>query len=330
MKVSSKSSAGVVALIQYDDGKSIEFAEGVEDLETQTPITKSSIFDIASVSKQFTAFCILLLEDKGMLKVSDLLSKFVPQATIFGHDITIQDLIYHTSGLPCLFDIAEDKNIGYFEEFSTGVITAGIFENGLQFTPNTKHEYSNSGYIMLANVVESVSGKKFSTFVQEEIFNPLGMTNSFVSNGLSVEKRAVSGYQKEGPNGFVKVFSPWAVRGAGLVHSSASDLMKWGLNFSSGNVGGKTLIEKMLVPLPEHNKDGIRIVDHSAYCFGLGLDKNGSSNIYCHLGSTFGRESCFIRSQDAGYTAVVLSNIEGYDVLSLAPKLLEAAEKVTS
>lgn len=313
---------GVIALMQYDDGRSFQFSEGVEDTLTNSPIDRNSIFDIASVSKQFTAFSILLLEQRGALKSNDLLSQYIPEATVIEDDISLENLIYHTSGLPCLFDIAKKKGIDYFSEFKSEGIIAGIFEERhLHFTPGTKHEYSNTGYILLAQVVENVSGTSFADFVKKEIFYPLGMHNSFVSDGLARMEVAVSGYHKNENNVFSPVFSPWGVMGAGLVHSSAGDLMKWGLNFSSGLVGGDELIRKMLTPLPRLTDAGIMVEEHSSYCFGIELDKNASGEIYCHLGSTFGRESYFIRSQHENFTLVILSNIEDYDVSATALKL---------
>lgn len=96
--------------MQYDDGRSFQFSEGVEDTPTNSPIDRNSIFDIASVSKQFTAFSILLLEKKGeALKSNDLLSQYIPEAAVIEDDISLEILIYHTSGLPCLFDIAKKK-----------------------------------------------------------------------------------------------------------------------------------------------------------------------------------------------------------------------------
>lgn len=315
---------GAIALMQCDDGRSFQFSEGVEDRLTNSPIGRDSIFDIASLSKQFTAFSILLLEQRGKLKTNDLISQYIPEATVFESDITIENLIYHTSGLPCLFDIAEKKGIDYFSKFNTEEIITGVFEERiLHFTPGTRYEYSNTGYILLAQVVENVSGTRFADFVKKEIFNPLGMSKSFVSDGLAREKVVVSGYHKNEDNTFSPVFSPWGVTGAGLVHSSANDLMKWGLNFCTGLVGGDELIRKLLTPLPKLTDTGIMIGEHSSYCFGLELDEDVSGEIYCHLGSAFGRESYFIRSQHKSFTLAVLSNIENYDVSATALKLFK-------
>lgn len=313
---------GAIALMQYDDGRTFEFSTGVENILTNSPINRDSIFDIASVSKQFTAFSILILEKRGQLELDGLLSDYIPDAGVFKKDITIQNLIYHTSGLPCLFDIAEKKGVDYFSAFSAKEIIDGVFENGhLSFTPGTKHEYSNTGYIFLAQVVQNISGKSFADFVKQEIFTPLGMSNSFVSDGSDKGKLAVSGYQKKDNGIFQPVFSPWEVIGAGLVHSSANDLMRWGMNFCSGSVGGDTLIRKMLTPLPGSSDTGTVIEEHSPYCFGLELDEEFSGAVYCHLGSTFGSESYFIRSQYEGFTVAVLSNIEEYDVAAAAVKV---------
>ena len=321
----TKNKPGVISLLQFDNGTTFEYSEGVEDTFTEIRLNRNSVFDIASLSKQFTAFSILLLEQRGMLKLQHLLSNYIPEVAVFNSEIIIENLIYHTSGLPCLFEIAEEKRIDYFSEFSTERIINEIFEkNSLYFIPGTKFQYSNTGYILLAKVVENISGMNFAEFLKKEIFNPLGMSNSFVSNGLAKERKAVSGYQEVKENSFSSVFSPWGVVGAGLVHSSANDLMKWGLNFSSGLLGGEDLIRKMLIPLPNLTDGGILIEDHCPYCFGLELEQRATGEEYCHLGSTFGRESYFLRSQNEGFTMVVLSNIEDYDVTGAAEKLLNS------
>ena len=322
MEKSLVNTPGVIAIMQYDDGRTLEYRMGVEDIHFNTPINSNSIFDIASVSKQFTAFCVLLLEERGLLKLNSLLAEYIPEAAIFNNDITIENLIYHTSGLPCLFDIAESKEIDYFSDFKKTDIIKGIFEKEhLSFIPGTKHEYSNTGYILLSQLIENVSGTSFADFVKREIFDPLEMKNSFVYNGLMQSELAVSGYQKKQDDFFSPVYSPWDVIGAGLIHSSANDLMKWGLNFSSASVGGDELIQKMLTPLPGFTDEGIMIEDHNPYCFGIELEEGALGRLYYHLGSTFGRESYFIRSQCQGFTLAVLSNIEDYDVSSVALKL---------
>ncbi len=322
---------GTIALMQFDDGRTIEFRMGVEDTLTGVPINKDSIFDLASVSKQFTAFSILILEKDGLLNLNDSLFDFIPEVNFFPDNITLENLIYHTSGLPCIFEIAEDKCIDYYSPFKVDDIIKGVSERKyLNFTPGTRHEYSNTGYILLAQVVEKVSGISFPDFVKKEIFLPLNMNDSFVSDGVSRGKEAVSGYEEKDKDIFVPVNSPWGVTGAGLVHSSANDLMKWGLNFSSGLVGGKALIKKMFTPLSQTTDAGILIEDHSAYCFGIELEEGASGKFYCHQGSTFGGETYFVRSQDAAYTLAVLSNIEGYDVCSMAERLCNSMNSITA
>ena len=331
MTNSSFNRPGAIALMQFDDGRTIEFIVGVEDILTGVAINKNSIFDLASVSKQFTAFSILLLEKYGLLHLNDYLLDFIPEVKLSQNNITLENLIYHTSGLPCLFDIAEDNGIDYYSTFKNEDIIKGISKRkNLNFYPGTRHEYSNTGYILLAQIVEKVSGLSYPDFVKREIFLPLDMHDSFVSDGVSMEKESVSGYQEKDNNIFFPVRSPWGVTGAGLVHSSANDLMKWGLNFSSGLVGGKELIRKMLTPLPLITDTNIMIEDHISYCFGIELDEDKSGKFYCHQGSTFGRETYFVRSQEAAYTLAVLSNIEGYDVCSMAVRLFNGMTSITT
>lgn len=320
---------GVIALIKYDSGKKLELTEGYEDINSNVPINGESIFDIASLSKQFTAFSLLLLERDSNLCLNDRIHDYLPNLGSYANGITIQNLLHHTSGLPCIFDIASAKNIDYLSKFTPSDMIKGLNDLNLtHFTPGTKYEYSNTGYILLAKIVENVSGQYFSDFINKEIFIPLGMKNSFISNGISMAKKPVTGYEMDTQGSFVISSSPWDVTGAGLVHSSANDLMKWGANFSTGTIGGKELIKKMLTPLPKKLAKGENIEDYVPYCFGIEYENNELGENYCHQGSTFGRESYFIRSQHKGFTLVVLSNIESFNIISIANKLYAAINSI--
>lgn len=319
-------SPGAVALVKYDNGRSLAFSYGVEDVESGAFITADSIFDLASVSKQFTAFSVLLLEKAGVLNLYDPIGKYIPEINHYAADVNILNLIYHTSGLPCLFDIAESKGISFHDRYSKDDILQGLSEqSGLIFNPGTKFEYSNTGYFLLYQIVERASGKRFADFLQEDIFLPLGMSRSFLAAEGGDNSRRVTGYIRSEQSQYEVSESPWDVFGASLVYSSVNDLMKWGNNFSTGQVGGRKLIDKMLSPLSEIGEHGECISDFEPYCFGLQAEESELGVIYNHQGSTFGGESHFSRSQNRSFTLAVLSNIEGYDTVDLAEKLCDGS-----
>jgi CubicO group peptidase (beta-lactamase class C family) len=171
---------GAIAIVS-GDRVLYQKAFGLMTMEYQLPNSNHTLFNIASVSKHFTAFSILLLEQQGKLTLDDDIRQYIPELPDYKHMVTISHLIHHTSG------IASSDNLRLF---------AGIpFEapwdaddemdiisryNQLNFRPNSEGNYSNSGYFLLAKIVEKVSGKSFSDFLNENIFNPLGMTESFI------------------------------------------------------------------------------------------------------------------------------------------------------
>lgn len=322
MKNVDRLSPGAAALVRYDDGRTLAFQYGVENLDCGKLISADSIFDLASVSKQFTAFSVLLLEKAGLLNLLEPIKKIIPEISHYAAGINSLNLIYHTSGLPCIFDIADAKGISFHDNYSKDDILIGISErSSLLFKPGTKFEYSNTGYFLLSLIVERISGIPFADFLQEEIFLPLGMNRSFLAEEAGDKSRSVTGYIRTVQGKYEVSHSLWEVFGASLICSSANDLIKWGNNFSTGQVGGKKLIDRMLSPLSNIGENGERIDDFQPYCFGLQAEESEVGIVYNHGGSTFGGESHFSRSQHQGFTLAVLSNIEDYDVVGLAEKL---------
>lgn len=155
---------------------------GLSNEITKEKLTQKSIFELASCSKQFTAMGILILKEKGKLNYDDKISKYIPELSDY-KEISIKNLLHHTGGLPDympLMDSVWDKTkiatnkdiIDFFSKYKPKVL----------FEPNTKHEYSNTGYALLATIIENISGQTYAEFLKEQIFKPLKMKNSFVYN----------------------------------------------------------------------------------------------------------------------------------------------------
>ncbi|QAA80728.1 class A beta-lactamase-related serine hydrolase [Aequorivita sp. H23M31] len=207
--------------------------------ETGQKLDENSIFELASVSKQFTAMGIVLLEKQGKLRYDDLISKFIPELNSYGN-ITIRQLLTHTSGLPDymeLFDEKWDKT-----KFATNkdiVEELAKYKPSVEFSPGEKFEYSNTGYALLALIIERVSGQSFGEFLKDNIFTPLDMQNTFVYRSRFEPKKIenyAKGYMidslgdKINPDSMGKNYLSYyldGIVGDGMVNSTTNDLLKW-------------------------------------------------------------------------------------------------------
>lgn len=213
---------------------------GIANEATKEKLNQQSIFELASCSKQFTAMGIVILKEKGKLDLNDKISKYIPELSMYG-EISIKNLLHHTGGLPDympMMDTIWDKS-----KIATNNDIINIFSKykpKVLFEPNTKHEYSNTGYALLATIIERVSGLTYADFLKKNIFKPLKMKNSFVYNRrLSPKeiKNYAYGYlfiksqnKYVLPDDYEKtkmVYWLDGVVGDGTVNSNVIDLLKW-------------------------------------------------------------------------------------------------------
>lgn len=311
---------GFIAVAKYDNTIAYEIKSGVERLGKKDDISVNSVFNIASLSKQFTAFAILLLEFNGQIGLDDSVLKYLPKLGQYAKDITIRHLIYHTSGLKDYLEIVKSRGIGYTSHLSIAEILEDIYcQTTKDFETGTKFQYSNTGYFLLGQIIEKVSELKLSKFLKQYIFMPLNMSNTYVAGDNTVSTYSVMGYkQKNNFNSYEISQSPWANIGDSGIYSSAADLLKWGENFSECIIGTKKIIERMLSILPNTQESGYPILNYQPYAFGLGLEYFMGERLYDHGGSWLGVESYFMRFVDAQLTVVVLSNLEGLNVEKIA------------
>ncbi len=227
-------------ILVAENGKIIyEKSFGFANEETKQHLNTETIFELASVSKQFTAMGIVLLQKQGKLKYDDKMSQYIPELGFYG-TITIRHLLHHTSGLPDymnLFEKSWDKS-----KFAVNQDIVNLFAEkkpAALFAPNEKFEYSNTGYALLALIIERVSGKSFGEFLQQSIFKPLEMNNTFVYRSRYAPQK-VSNYalgyisdewgRKILPDSYGKQFYSYyldGIVGDGTVNSTLHDLLKW-------------------------------------------------------------------------------------------------------
>ena len=277
---------------------------GSANLEYSIPIEPTTIFHIASESKQYVAFCMLLLQKEGKLSIDDDIRKYLDYVPDFGHKITIRHLIYHTSGLRDQWQLL--ANAGWqLDDVITQehVIKLVSKQRALNFTPGDEWMYCNTGYTLMAEIVKKVSGLTLRQYTEKNIFTPLGMKDTHFHDNYQelVPGRAYSYI----PNVFRKfehAVLSYSIVGATSLFTTVLDEAKWLQNFETGTVGGKDLVEKM------HEVGVLNNGKKLSYAFGLSIGKYKGWKQIGHGGADAGFRTyaCRFPEQDLGI--VVFSN----------------------
>ncbi|MHA4095560.1 serine hydrolase domain-containing protein [Bacillus cereus] len=324
LKKFSPKAPGFAYIASFDSGVTYKGAVGLASIEENLPITTNSVFNIASVSKQFTAFSILLLEQEERLGLDDSIVKFVPFIGTYAELVTLRHLIHHTGGLIDYMALAETAKIKFTDTLTVEESLKHL--NGHQiarFPVGTRFEYSNTGYFLLSQVVEKVSGKSLRQFTKDRIFDPLNMRDTTIIDYYPTTVPITSGYSKN-EQGTYKIYeSPWEHTGDGAVHATVEDLVKWGENLTTGTVGGKELVKRMSEIGPKISPTGETIIDNEDYAFGLRFAEGFNCRYLEHSGSWAGYRSHFMRFPKEYLSVVVLSNYNGFDSKKYANKIAE-------
>ncbi|RLD26737.1 MAG: hypothetical protein DRI54_02290 [Bacteroidetes bacterium] len=298
-------------LVAQNDKVIYKNAFGYADYTKTKKLTASSVFSLASVSKTFTSTAALLLVERGVLNLDDKLSEFFPDFPN-AEKITVYNLITHTAGLPNYLEYG-----GYFRvegrpgDFQDSVTNLKVYNylksiDTLQFEPGSQRDYSNSGYLMLALVVEKASGKPFHQFIKDEIFIPLLMGNSYVKSepDLKVQNRAY---------GFTNFYQPdddnLMTSGAGGVLSTVEDLYKWHKGLSSASIISKETLNQAYVNTKLNN--GSLSQDRTGtWIYGMGwlFRMNETENIAWHDGGLNACSAMFYQDLGRDFTIIILSN----------------------
>lgn len=297
-----------LALAVSKDGRLVHaVGYGMADITRGVPNTERTVFSLASTSKQFTAFCIFLLESRGKLKLTDDVRKYVPELPRYSRTIEIRHLVHHTSGLRDYLELFEmaGKKTDYQEPQILNMLAA---QKELNFLPGAEHLYSNSGYSLLATIIKRVSGMKLQDFAHQEIFVPLGMTQTVVCENLpKTTPHAAYGYifwQRKTAKR-VPIGGLYQTVGDGNGFGSALDLLLWNQNLDSGKVGGPQVMKRM------HQRgilnDGTRI----GYAGGIHYRDLDGIEIIDHGGSDPGYESELMRVPSLKLSIACLGNSDG-------------------
>jgi CubicO group peptidase (beta-lactamase class C family) len=309
-----------VAIIK--EGKIIyKKAYGMADLERNVPLTPASVLDIASNTKQFTAFAVALLAEEGKLSLDDDIHKYFPQFPDYGHTITIRHLLHHTSGIreyAMLLLLAGKRWINHYPlEDIMDLITR---QKKLNNKPGDEHIYSNSGYFLLGLLVQRVSGKSLGDFFRQNIFKPLGMKHTFFYDDISriIKNRAI-GYSPGRDGGYALEISLMTGVGGGGILSNLEDLFRWDQNFYHNKLGkgSREIIKTMLTPGVLNNGKKFD------YALGLVVKKYKGLTMVRHGGGWNGFRSEIIRFPGQKFSVICLVNLVTIDPYHLAVRVAD-------
>ena len=292
-------------------------AFGFADLEARTPATTRTDYRLASLTKQFTATAVMLLVRDGKLRYDEPLTEALPGFPAYGRAITLRHLLTHTSGLLDYEDFVPDTQTVQLKDRDVLAILERV--DSTYFPPGTAYRYSNSGYALLALVVERASGVPFARFLHDRIFAPLGMSGTVAfEQGVSTVPRRAFGYTERGGR-FVRTDqSPTsAVLGDGGVYSSVDDLARWARALDE-----RTLLDAATLRLattPPALPGGAR----SEYGFGWFVDRYRGLVRHRHHGETVGFTNAIQRFPERRITVVILTNRTGGEPWALAQRVAD-------
>ncbi len=317
------------AVLVLEKGKVVfERGYGITDLRTRHAIDASTNFRLASCTKQFTAMAIMLLVHDGKLRYDESLTEVFPEFPTYGKKITIRNLLNHTSGLLDYEELMQPQP-GVPEDKLRQIHDADVLgllerQKKTKFAPGTHWDYSNSGYVVLAMVVEKASGKSFGEFLRERIFSPLGMTNTIAyEKGKNEVMNRAYGHTRRGGNWAQNDQSDTsATLGDGGVYSSLDDLAKWDRALSEHTLLSEA--EMRLAWTPVKVADGsVREPDGTPAAYGFGWFLNpyhGHARMW-HYGETVGFRTTIQRF--AGVTVIVLANRDDLVPADLAKRIAD-------
>jgi CubicO group peptidase (beta-lactamase class C family) len=285
-------------LVMRGDQVLFDKSYGYANLEWDTPFTEDAKFRLGSLTKQFTAASILLLQERGKLKTSDLVSLYLHDSPAAWSKITLRNLLTHTSGIPNFTDVPDYGSKIALLPTTPDKEYLSFHDKPLDFQPGEKFSYSNSNYILLGMILEKVSGMKYSEFLQQNLFGPLHMTNTGMDSNARILHHRVYGYSR-GDGGIVNadyadMTVPFA---AGALYSTTHDLAAW----NSALYGGKVLKPESLIEMTTPFK--------SNYAYGLMVRTVGGQQEIEHGGGIEGFNTFLSYDSAEKLSVVVLSNL---------------------
>jgi D-alanyl-D-alanine carboxypeptidase len=293
---------GAIVLAAKDGRAVFKRAYGLADLEFSTMLEPDMLMRIGSVTKQFTAGVILRLVELGKLRVTDTVSKYLPDYPETGRTITIEHLLTHTSGVPNVTALPE-YGPGQARRLSVDALLAMFKDRPLDFAPGTRFSYSNSGYALLGAIIEKVTQQPFAEALREYILVPIGARETRYDSAERIFPRRARGYERDEAGyrnaPYLDMSQPYA---AGALVSTVDDLLTWDTALTSGRILKPESLAKMMAPF--------RLSDGTTtnYGYGWGLAEYGGHAVAEHSGGINGFRCHVVRIADANVYVAVLSN----------------------
>ena len=296
------------AVIVVSKGKVIfRKSYGMANLELGVPIEPDMVFRLGSLTKQFTAVAILMLAEQGKLTLDDPITKFLINYPTHDHLITIEDLLTHSSGIRSYTDMPEWLPL-WRKDFKLQELIDLFKYQPMQFAPGKRWAYNNSGYILLGAIIENLSGQTYEQFIQQNIFDRLGMRHSYYDNPLRIIPQRVSGYDK-GPEvytnaDYLSMTQPYA---AGALASTVDDLAIWDMALYTEQLLKQELLQRAFI--------AYRLLGGSSafYGYGWAISEYEGCQLIEHGGGIHGFRTYAIRVPDERVFVAVLSNNGGVD-----------------
>ncbi len=299
------------AVLVARDGEIVyKNAFGYSNFENFEKLKLTSVFSIGSISKQFTSMAIMILKEQKKLKYDDKLSDYFPEFPDYADKITIRNLLNHTSGMPnwINFSVFRARPGDFKDDITNEDIFAFLVQiDSLDFTPREKYSYTNSGYILLAMIVEKISGEPFYKFMEQYVFDPLEMDYTIVWNDTKPEiPNKTIGYNQFGEKDDYNILAA----GDGGIYSTVEDLYKWDQALYTEKLVSQETLEEAFTPGLLNNGSPLRVMSDSTWGYGFGwlLRKNNSENITWHDGGFNGFNAIFYRELNKREVIILLTN----------------------
>lgn len=308
--------AGVV-----EDGELVHArGYGAANLDYGIPLDGRSVFYLASVSKQFTAAAVLLASEQGHLTLDDEVRRWIPELPDYGSPLTIRHLVHHTSGLRDYLTLMSLAGRAYGDAFDDEAMLGLISrQRALNFDPGSEYLYSNSGYVLLAEIVGRATGRSLREYADEELFQPLGMTDThFHDDAAQVVPRRVVSYSRAGEDRFrVSYLAAFDRIGDGGLYSTIEDLGKWSGALMDGRIGPPGFTDRL------QERGVLNDGDTLSYAFGLTLGSHRGVREVSHGGSMMGFRTSLRLFPEERVATIVLCNLNQINPTGLATQVAE-------
>jgi len=312
------------ALGVYQDGK-IQYARGygMASLQHGVALSPRSVLDVGSISKQFTAMAILMLQKEGKLSIDDPIRKYIPEMPAYADKITLRRALSQTSGLRDLYTMMGQTGRTFAGDTvdALRVITRSAEPN---YEPGARYLYTNSGWILAAQIVYRLTGKTLAQFAEERIFAPLGMHDTrYLADATAIIANGADGYAPRRGGGFRVARSTYdgAIMGAGAVHTSVEDFGRWLDNYDAATVGGRDIIETMTTATKLNDGSPATSGQNLAYAVGLTVGTLRGLRVVSHGGAWAGYRGHFLRFPEQRFAVATFCNLTTSGPDSLARKV---------